>query len=79
MIKKEYERVYRVPHCSECERCKYTQMPWSNTKDYKCYEEGASEYGTFVGYLGVDHPSKVSPMWCPKRVKEKLYYDKIKY
>lgn len=25
----------RVPHCSECDRCKYTQMPKSNTKEYK--------------------------------------------
>lgn len=25
----------RVPHCSECDRCKYTQMPRSNTKEYK--------------------------------------------
>lgn len=61
----------RVPHCSECNRCKYTQMPWSNTKEYKCYEVGASEYGAFVGFLGVDHPPEVSPVWCPKRVKEK--------
>lgn len=27
----------RVPHCSECDRCKYTQMPRSNTKEYKKY------------------------------------------
>lgn len=45
----------------------YTQMPWSNTKEYKCYEIGASEYGAFVGFLGVDHPPKTSPKWCPKR------------
>ena len=29
-----------------------------------------NEYGAFVGYLGVDHPPKTSPKWCPKRVKE---------
>lgn len=43
-------------------------MPWSNTKDYKCYESADSnEWGTFIDYLGVDHPPKTSPKWCPKR------------
>lgn len=62
----------RVPHCNECDRCKYTQMPWSNTKEYKCYEVGTSEYGAFVGFLGVDHPPKTSPKWCPKRKQRRL-------
>lgn len=61
----------RVPHCSDCDRCKFVQMPWSGTKEYKCYEDADSnEYGTFIGYLGVDHPPKTSPKWCSKRVKE---------
>ena len=64
----ENTKKYRVPHCSDCDKCKYTQMPWSNTKEYKCYEDANStEWGTFIGYLGVDHPPKTSPRWCPKR------------
>ena len=64
----ENPKRYRVPHCSECDRCKYTQMPWSNTKEYACYESvDSSEWGTFIDYLGVDHPPKTSPKWCPKR------------
>lgn len=41
----------RVPHCNECDRCKYTQMPWSNTKEYKCYEVGTSEYRDLLDFL----------------------------
>ena len=49
----------------------FVQMPWSGTKEYKCYEDADSnEYRTFIGYLGVDHPPKTSPKWCSKRVKE---------
>lgn len=47
-------KKYRVLHCSECDRCKYAQLPWSNTKDYKCYENAeSSEWGNFIDYLGV--------------------------
>lgn len=64
----ENTKRYRVPHCNDCDRCKYTQMPWSDTKEYKCYESADfSEWGTFIDYLGVDHPPKTSPTWCPKR------------
>lgn len=61
----------RVPHCRECDRCKYIQMPWSNTKEYKCYEDANSnEWETFIDYLGVDTLPKTSPIWCPKRKEE---------
>ena len=64
----ENTKKYRVPHCSDCDKCKYTQMPWSNTKEYKCYEDAnSSEWGEIIGFLGKDHPPKTSPKWCPKR------------
>lgn len=61
----------RVPHCSECGRCKYVVMAGTNTREYSCYKDtNPSEYGEIIGRLGVDHPPKTSPRWCPKRVKE---------
>ena len=56
----EKHKRYRVPHCSECNKCKYTQMPWSNTKEYSCYKDAnSSEWGEIIGFLGKDHPPKV--------------------
>ena len=61
----------RVPHCSECDRCKYVVMAGTNTRNYYCYKKSDSNsYGETIGSLGVDHPPKTSPKWCPKRVKE---------
>ena len=61
----------RVPHCRECERSKYVVMAGTNTRNYYCYEDADSnEYGETIGGLGVDHPPKTSPKWCPERVKE---------
>ena len=57
----------RVPHCSEYDKCKYVVMAGTNTKNYYCYVDTASNE---LGSLGVDHPPKTSPKWCPKRVKE---------
>lgn len=34
-----------------------------------------TEYGTFVGFLGIDHPPKTSPKWCPKRNIRQTYTD----
>ncbi len=55
----------KVPHCSECERCQYTDFTY---KDYYCCEENDPMWR--FGSIGVDHPPKTSPKWCPKRVKE---------
>ena len=61
----------RVPHCSECDKCKYGVMAGTNTRNYYCYKDSDSNnYGETIGSLGVDHPPKTSPKWCPKRVKE---------
>lgn len=67
---------YRVPHCSECERCKYFMKPGTNTKDYFCYKDSDSNnYGETIGNLGVDHPPKTSPKWCPKRKENSIERD----
>lgn len=56
----------RVPHCSECERCQYTNCAY---KSYYCCEE--NEPYTVYNLLCVDTPPKTSPKWCPKRkIKE---------
>jgi len=55
----------RVPHCSSCERCQCTDIVY---KDYYCCEE--NDTMRRFRSLGVDHPPKTSPVWCPKRVKE---------
>lgn len=58
----------RVPHCRGCDKCKSVVMVGTDTKEYSCYKDAASsEYGEIIGYLGVDHPPKTSPKWCPKR------------
>ncbi len=54
----------RVPHCAECERCQCIDFIY---KDYYCCEE--NDTMRRVGNLGVDHPPKTSPKWCPLRNK----------
>lgn len=54
----------RVPHCAECERCQCTDIIY---KDYYCCEE--NDTMQIFGSLGVDHPPKTSPVWCPLRDK----------
>lgn len=56
---------YRVPHCSSCERCQCTDFVY---KDYYCCEENDTMQR--FRSLGVDHPPKTSPKWCPKRAKK---------
>lgn len=66
-IKEDLEISNRVPHCSECEKCKSVVVVGSDTR-YSCYKDAnSSEYSEIVGNLGVDHPSKTSPKWCLKR------------
>lgn len=68
----ENTKRYRVPHCNDCDKCKYTQMPWVNTKEYSCYKDtNSSVWGEIIGFLGKNHTPKTSPKWCPKR-REKL-------
>lgn len=52
----------RVPHCAECERCQCIDFTY---KDYYCCEE--HDTMRIFGRLGVDHPPKTSPKWCPLR------------
>lgn len=52
----------RVPHCAECERCQCIDFAY---KDYYCCEE--HDTMRIFGRLGVDHPPKTSPKWCPLR------------
>ena len=53
----------RVPHCSDCERCRCIEHIY---KEYYCCEE--NEPSQILGLLGVDYPPKTSPKWCPNRV-----------
>lgn len=52
----------RVPHCDDCVRCQYIDFIY---KDYYCCEE--NDTMRIFGRLGVDHPPKTSPKWCPLR------------
>ena len=52
----------KVPHCSDCERCKSNQRFFD---DFYCCKE--NEPSQMFGFLGVNHPPKTSPKWCPKR------------
>lgn len=54
----------RVPHCSECNRCISTKYVYTS---FYCCEE--NEKSKIYASLGVGHPPKTSPKWCPKRVK----------
>ena len=53
----------RVPHCSECEFMKMYDYTYKN---YYCDHEDRIDD---MGKLGVDHPPKTSPVWCPLREK----------
>lgn len=58
----------RVPYCAECERCQCTDFIY---KDYYCCEE--NDMMQIFGRLGVDHPPKTSPKWCPLRENNRQY------
>lgn len=60
----------RVPHCSECEFMKMYDITYKN---YYCDHPDRIDD---MGKLGVDHPPKTSPRWCPLR--EKVDSDFIK-
>lgn len=62
LILTEKPKRYRVPHCSECERCQCTDFIY---KDYYLVRE-MIQLQRF-GSLGADHPPKTSSKWCPKR------------
>lgn len=53
----------RVPHCAECEFMKMYDIIYKN---YYCDHEDRTDD---MGKLGVDHPPKTSPKWCPLREK----------
>lgn len=54
-----------IPDCSRCERCKSMEYLFD---DFYCCEE--NEPSQIYGLLGVYCPPEVSPIWCPKKVKE---------
>lgn len=58
----------RVPHCAECDRCQCIDFIY---KDYYCCEENDTMW--IFGRLGVDHPPKTSPKWCPLRINDSKY------
>lgn len=53
---------YRVPHCTDCDRCQCTDFIY---KSYYCCEEN-NPMRIFL-HLGVGHLPKTSHKWCPKR------------
>ena len=60
----------RVPHCRDCRRCRGIIGAGGYT-EYYCFKDAdANVYGETVGSLGVDHPPKTSPKWCPLRGKQ---------
>ena len=61
----ENPKRYRVPHCSDCERCKSIYHMFD---DYYCCVE--NEPLQVFGLLGADYSPETSPVWCPKRGKE---------
>ncbi len=51
----------KEPHCAECQFMKMYDITYKN---YYCdHEDRINE----MGKLGVDHPPKTSPVWCPLR------------
>ncbi len=58
--------MYRVPHCSDCVRCRGINAA-GYTEYYCCKKGDFNVYGEMVGSLGVDYPPKTSPAWCPLR------------
>lgn len=55
----------RVQHCSDCEFMKMYDYVYRN---YYCDHEYRTDD---MGKLGVNHPPKTSPKWCPKRKEGK--------
>ncbi|RKI36229.1 hypothetical protein D7V86_25790 [bacterium D16-51] len=60
----------RVPHCSGCKRCRGITGAGGYVEYYCCKDAESNVYGETAGSLGVDHPPKTSPKWCPKREKK---------
>lgn len=58
-------KMDRVQHCSDCEFMKMYDYVYRN---YYCDHEDRTDD---MGKLGVDHPPKTSPKWCPKRKEGK--------
>ena len=56
----------KISDCSKCECCKSMEYLFD---DYYCCEE--NEPTQIYGLLGAYSPPEVSPIWWPKRVKEK--------
>ena len=54
----------RVKHCSDCEFMKMYDYVYRN---YYCDHEDRTDD---MRKLGVDHPPKTSPKWCPKRTEK---------
>ena len=54
----------RVPYCSECEYMKMYDIM------YTCFYCDHEDRENDMGKLGVEHPPKTSPKWCPKRKNE---------
>jgi len=54
----------RTLNCAECE---YMREYNYGKRMYYCDNEDRTDD---MGKLGVDHPPKTSPKWCPKREKE---------
>ena len=59
----------RVPHCAECE---FMRMYDITYKNYYCDHVDRMDD---MGKLGVDHPPKTSPVWCPLREKISQNYE----
>lgn len=63
----------KVPHCAECEFMKMYDISYKN---YYCDNEDRTND---MGKLGVDHPPKTSPKWCPLRENNKQYQKNENY
>lgn len=60
---KENTEKYSVPHCDGCEYLKTYDYMYKN---YYCDNEDRIDD---MGKLGTEYLPKVSPEWCPKKVK----------
>lgn len=65
LVKSRTRVMNRVPHCSECNICISTKYVYTS---FYCCEE--NEKSKIYASLGVGHPLKTSPKWCPKIAKE---------
>ena len=54
----------RTQNCAECD---YVRMYDYGSKIYYCDNENRTND---MGKLGVDHPPKTSPKWCPLKNNE---------